>query len=299
LTFYPAWLWLVVGVAVAGIVLRRRTRVPVALALAAWMLYGCLLVEEPRSLLSLGRVPTSQWADDQKPRTAVRVISLNCAGGDIRAAAEAFRYRPDVILFQESPPAEALQELARDEFGDSATVVSGLDTAIAARGHAVAVPLPGEAVRFATGARALTPPGVEIEFLSVRLVPPVLSLNLLSLDCWQAQAANRDEREEQVAQLGQCLRTGSPESLTVVGGDFNAPQGDGSLAALRPRFRDSFAEGGGGWGNTVTNDFPVLRFDQIWISSGLRAVAVSARRTRHSDHRMVICDLVIGEGEGE
>jgi endonuclease/exonuclease/phosphatase family metal-dependent hydrolase len=141
--------------------------------------------------------------------------------------------------------------------------------------------------------------GAEIDCVSVRLVPPVLSLNLLSWDCWQAQAANRKERQEQVAQLAQYLGAGPSESLAVVGGDFNAPQGDGSLAPLRHRFRDSFAEGGGGWGNTVTNDFPVLRFDQVWISSGLRAVAVSAHKTQHSDHRMVICDLVIEEGEGE
>ncbi|MEN6581066.1 MAG: hypothetical protein ABFD54_01285 [Armatimonadota bacterium] len=47
-----------------------------------------------------------------------------------------------------------------------------------------------------------------------------------------------------------------------------------------------------GWGNTVLNDFPVQRIDQVWLSDGLRAISVRAHKTRHSDHRLVVCDVM-------
>jgi hypothetical protein len=36
---------------------------------------------------------------------------------------------------------------------------------------------------------------------------------------------------------------------------------------------------------------PVHRIDQVWISSAFRTAAVVARKTRQSDHRLVVCDL--------
>ena len=77
----------------------------------------------------------------------------------------------------------------------------------------------------------------------------------------------------------------------IVGGDFNAPQGDAVFRLLRPKLHDAFAEGGRGWGNTILNDVPVLRIDQFWVSETFRSDSVVARGTRNSDHRMVICDL--------
>ena len=40
------------------------------------------------------------------------------------------------------------------------------------------------------------------------------------------------------------------------------------------------------------SDIPLLRIDQIWTSDHFRAVRVRARKTEHSDHRMVVCDLL-------
>jgi endonuclease/exonuclease/phosphatase (EEP) superfamily protein YafD len=78
----------------------------------------------------------------------------------------------------------------------------------------------------------------------------------------------------------------------IVGGDFNIGGRDALFRRLRPRFHDAFREGGIGWGDTLINEFPFIRIDQIWVSDHFRAASVVARRTEHSDHRMVICDLV-------
>ena len=46
-------------------------------------------------------------------------------------------------------------------------------------------------------------------------------------------------------------------------------------------------------GNTIINDFPVSRIDQVWVSGEFDSKVVVAHRTRNSDHRMVVCDLIL------
>jgi len=48
-----------------------------------------------------------------------------------------------------------------------------------------------------------------------------------------------------------------------------------------------------GWGSTGTNHYPLFRVDQIWVSRHFRAESVTAQKTIHSDHRMVLCDLIV------
>ena len=79
----------------------------------------------------------------------------------------------------------------------------------------------------------------------------------------------------------------------IVGGDFNAPQRDAALSVLGPQLRDAFPEAGQGWGDTIINEAPFLRIDQVWISPTLHPRTVTAHRTIHSDHRLVVCDLEI------
>ena len=76
----------------------------------------------------------------------------------------------------------------------------------------------------------------------------------------------------------------------IIGGDFNLPGTDGALSAFA-ELRDAFEEGGVGWCNTGTSDYPLFRVDQIWISSDLECDVLKAFATNHSDHRMVIADL--------
>ena len=77
----------------------------------------------------------------------------------------------------------------------------------------------------------------------------------------------------------------------MIGGDFNAPGGDQIYQTMAPRFRDSWAVAGRGWGKTSLNEYPIHRIDQIWITDDFKPVNVTARKSEGSDHRMVICDL--------
>ncbi len=67
----------------------------------------------------------------------------------------------------------------------------------------------------------------------------------------------------------------------------------------RPRFADAFWSGRIGWGNTITNDRPVVRIDQVWTSDHFQPTAVFARETLNSDHRMVVCDLRLQDDAAE
>jgi endonuclease/exonuclease/phosphatase (EEP) superfamily protein YafD len=292
ITLYPAWSWFLIGIALVLISWQRRsTRALVAVALL-WFGFLLLFAEEPRSLLRGIGGRSSEWRAAQQRCEGVRVVSMNCAGGSEAAAAEAMRQQADVILLQESPPAETVRQLADDAMGQDAAVVSGLDCTIVVRGGAEEIPLPTEVSRFATRARVTTATGVEADVISLRLLPPVLSLNIFSPDCWRSQRANRRARREQIALIATELDDAPSETPLILGGDFNAPAGDGALSAARGRLRDSFPEGGAGWGNTATNDFPLLRFDRVWVDEHWRVVRVTARKTQHSDHRMVVCDLI-------
>jgi vancomycin resistance protein VanJ len=79
----------------------------------------------------------------------------------------------------------------------------------------------------------------------------------------------------------------------ILGGDFNLPAGDKLFRILPPRIRDTFRTAGHGWGDTLANDIPFVRIDQIWCDGHFRPISTRAQKTVNSDHRMVICDLLI------
>jgi hypothetical protein len=48
-----------------------------------------------------------------------------------------------------------------------------------------------------------------------------------------------------------------------------------------------------GWGDTILTDIPLQWIDRVWTGAAFRCAAVVARRMCHSDHRMVVCDLLL------
>ena len=45
-------------------------------------------------------------------------------------------------------------------------------------------------------------------------------------------------------------------------------------------------------GDTLVNDFPFVRIDQIWSDAHCTPQSVVVHRTVNTDHRMVVCDLL-------
>lgn len=290
-TVFPIWAWLVPGLLLLFLGLSRASLRPAALVLALWIAFVALHAEEPRSLLRTDPWPADGWLLALQSGRGVRVVSLNCAGGQADAASEVASHQPSIVLLQEAPSREEVDALAQRLFRDASGVAWGGDTAIIARGTVETEPLPESVRPYATRARVRLPSGTEVAVVSLRLEPPLVRANLLAPTTWRAQTENRLIRRAQVRALVTALADVPADTPLIVGGDTNAPGGDGAIDPLRARAHDGFGEGGRGWGNTAMNDAPMLRLDQVWASDHFHAGAVFARRTRHSDHRLVVSDL--------
>ncbi|HEX5447284.1 MAG TPA: endonuclease/exonuclease/phosphatase family protein [Pirellulales bacterium] len=248
-----------------------------------------LLADHPIALVR--RPAYDRTENGERPAEAhvTRVVSLNCSTGDVRAADEVASFKPDIVLLQESPGREQLVQLAQQWYGDDGAVIWGRDASIIARGQLVPIELPKAVAPNATCARARLASGAQLTVVCLRLAPAIVRLDLWSLDCWRQQMANHRLRRSQLAAIVRSARPSDGLPL-LIGGDFNAPAGDSVFDVLRPALHDAFAEAGRGWGNTIVNNWPFHRIDQVWLSTDLTASQVFAVRTDRSDHRMVVCD---------
>jgi vancomycin resistance protein VanJ len=293
LTVFPVWVWLVPGTFLTLMGWHRKTRRHVCLIATAWLVFLLGFAEEPWSLWrSLARTVGTE-PDRINGRERVRVVSLNCAIGNPNAANEVRSYRPNVVLLQESPGRSEVEALAELLFGEEAAFIHAVDASMIVHGKVTPAPLPLEMRSYFVQARVRLPSGEDIEVVCTRLVPAVFRLDLWSGDCWREQAENRRKRRAQLRAISDRIARIPANIPVILGGDFNAPQGDAVFRLLRPTLHDAFGEAGRGWGNTIVNDYPFLRIDQIWVSHHLRAIDVAARKTVHSDHRMVVCDLTV------
>jgi endonuclease/exonuclease/phosphatase (EEP) superfamily protein YafD len=84
------------------------------------------------------------------------------------------------------------------------------------------------------------------------------------------------------------IESSSPK---LIGGDFNLPARDGATRSLKPELRDAYPSSGAGLCNTIINDYPMHRIDQIWVSSEMQPQVMRVFKTKYSDHRMVVCDI--------
>jgi endonuclease/exonuclease/phosphatase (EEP) superfamily protein YafD len=289
ITVVPVWAWTVPGIVLTAFNLKGRGNRKGWLVLVAWVVFLFALAEEPWSV-ARGLVHPGRFQPQRQPEEkTLRIVSLNCAIGNRPAAEEVLAYRPDIVLLQESPSRVAVEELAQRLFGAEAGIVYGVDASLIVHGRAVPAELTPGMRGYFVQARVTMKSGQAIEVVSTRTLPAVFRADLWSPDCWREQARNRRTRREQLRIIAE--RIGPISTPVIVGGDFNAPQGDAAARVLGPKLRDAFHVGGIGLGDTILNEFPFLRIDQIWISPDLDPVAVVARRTRNSDHRMVIGDL--------
>lgn len=283
LTILPAWAWLSLALPmVFG--WRRANRPWMMLASAAWLLFTTVHVEE---LSSLAR-GLLRPVDEDKPAGALRVITLNCGGGHADALAETLPLKPDVLLLQEPPSRPETDRFCQRLFGAAGETLYDVDTAILARGNLTNVRRSRSLVFF-SHAIANVPGFDPMELVSLRLATGHVQLDLWNPDCWITHVRWRRQQLDQMREIAAELPTQTP---LLVAGDFNAPQRDRIFSLLPSGLQDAFAVSGKGIGNTILNDIPVLRIDQIWASSHFRVVQAFARQTRASDHRMVVADLV-------
>lgn len=274
ITIWPPFVW--AGPAFLGALVgirKSRTRAQLLL-LAAWLFFWIGFGEERKWV---GHTLYEPYSSE-----ALRVVSLNCAGGTIEAAEEAFTHNPRILLLQESPGRKELEALVAKEFGEDSSLLAGPDASIAVQGKLEPIELPKGTSNF-VAAIAKLPDLEPILVVSLRLQPPVFRLDYWNPDCWRAYAENRRQRRQELKDIGAFLgEHRSKVKWAIIGGDFNNPPDKGVYRPLsswlKPATQDS--------GYTAVNEFPLARIDQIW--SNVPSFFSIARKTQHSDHRVVV-----------
>lgn len=289
--FFPVWIWGLAGIVLGLFTLLYSMRISVII-LISWFVFIAVFAEEPRSmvrgLFASGRLK------DVPVEKLLTVVSLNCGGGNIKAVEEIGVYKPDILLLQELPAYTKKLELCVQKiFGNNATITFDSDNAIITGEEIEKVALMRPQNRFMTQARVRLKSGFEIEVICLRLKPPCIEINLLSGECWKLHREDRKSRGKQIAAIAERVDLIPDEVAVIVGGDFNVGANDGCLKLLNRQLSDTFNKGGVGWGHTAANSVPLFRVDQIWVSSHFDPIAVSAKKTQHSDHRMVISHIFI------
>ncbi len=280
----PPWGWWIGASAIVLVALVRcslRTRLAVV---AILLMIGANWVEQ---FASIARYTLDVVSADQS-QPWLRVVSLNCSTGSRRAAEEVASFNPDVVLLQESPSEDVLAELATKLFGEQASVLVTGDCSILARGTLQLISQSRNYLR----ARLDRADGRTVHVVCVRLLPPVVRYDLWTPSCWREYREAREKRRAEAREITRSLSEIATGELIVLGGDCNAPAGDGALQEWASVVQDAFSSAGRGWGATVLNRMPVHRFDQVWSTATLAPQRVTAVKSSYSDHRMVVADFV-------
>jgi hypothetical protein len=282
-TLFPYWL-LGAPMLVLSFFCRRANQSQKRCRLALimlWLVAILCMSDETPGLLRWYKQPTSN---------ALRIVSLNCSVGTPEAAREVGKYQPDLVLLQETPSRNDVKDLANELWPYQNDFAWGVDGAILARGVVQPLKLPANVAVFATAARVAVE-GDTFVAVSFRLNTPPFRVDFWNPSAWQALASHRRLQREQLRALKDSIHALEPNLLIIMADDCNAPGGDAIFRELQPDFRDAYNQGGAGWCNTFQNDFPILRIDQVWLSHIWNVDYYVVRRTKNSDHRMVICDV--------
>jgi endonuclease/exonuclease/phosphatase (EEP) superfamily protein YafD len=135
--------------------------------------------------------------------------------------------------------------------------------------------------------------GQQLCCASLRLTPPPSRLDFWRPEFWIAHQELRNRHRAELSFLMKQLEQTADGLPVIVGGDMNAVPQDRAFDVLRSRLQDSFDRSGLGWGATGTNEWPLFRVDQIWTGSQVHSIRTWAKKTKCSDHRMVICDFIL------
>lgn len=292
LTIYSPWAPALIGYfGTIVLTLRQRSRPAFFLSLV-WLGWGLTASEEVHAVLrhTPGEADFQTFRYDGK---RLRVISLNCAGGDPIAAEAVKDYHPDVVLLQETPGRKELGPVAERIFGKKASLVVGPDGTILSR-----YPLRSwhtgqrEPMNY-VGADLEMPDGEKWAVVSLRLQPPVLRFDYWNPACWGDYADGRRRRRQELRSLWAEVSPRVGGRIVIVGGDFNSPPDRSVREVLGRHLVDSGREAGKGWDRTAVSPIPLVRIDQIWVDPRLEPLRTMSMYATHSDHLMVIADFLL------
>jgi endonuclease/exonuclease/phosphatase (EEP) superfamily protein YafD len=298
-TVLPIWLWGGIGIILSSLAFYLARSAFPLLITALWAGTVLLGADEASALANLGtEAPAPGVAAPFEGRQPIRVITLNVAQFKFGDPAEDLAaWEPDIVLLQEVRPHQAKAIADRLYQGSGDFRCHALNGVVTRWKITRATPNPDPKFRFYNyNVTVETPDRGSIEIVNLHLSEAATNLRLWQASCWRDHRNRRRQRQEEAAGALKILKRTAAfpgEQPVILGGDFNAPPSDPIQRKLRRDFTDTFTEVGTGWGNTYQRRIPVVRIDQIHASQHFQPVRCRAITTRHSDHRMVVADLIL------
>jgi endonuclease/exonuclease/phosphatase (EEP) superfamily protein YafD len=293
-TVMPVWVWGGCGI-IASIATRK-----VLQARWMWGVVGawCVLImafaDEARTLRNFrNEVPVPGRAKSFDGKSVIRVITANC---DLQIIPELAAWKPDVVLLQDVWPFQA-HRIAREIYGKDVRIHFHETNAIITHWEITdALAVAGQRAQVAAIER---PCGRSFVCVNVHLLSAATDLSFWRRKTWTEHRVNRavrmDELERIMSRMDSALES---EGFPVLfGGDFNAPPDDPVYRMFEPRFVDAHRAAGTRWGNTYHRRFPILRIDRIHATPHFTPVRCGTHIARASDHRFVVADFVLADGE--
>lgn len=283
MTVIPTECWLVAGLSLQLLTLWAWRRRAWWVANAGWIAFAIFLIEPlisvPRALIPLHQPGTEE--------PSICIVSLNCWTGRQDVLNAIRDQQPDIVLLQESPGRQALEQWTKELFGENGAMLWGRDTSIIARGSLSPVETPPDAAFV----HAIWQPREDFRchVISLRLWPQPVRFDFWKQEYWQSFANVRTIHNQEMEIVTARVDAAISEALPViVGGDFNNPAGDPAESTLPKRgLHDHFRQAGTGWGKTITDEFPFHRIDRIWTSPTIQPFEVIVVPNVGSDHRLV------------
>ncbi|MGD9420159.1 MAG: endonuclease/exonuclease/phosphatase family protein [Verrucomicrobiota bacterium JB025] len=294
-TVLPIWFWGGIGLFFTCAAF-YFLRAPLSLVMTAvWAVTLLVGADEARILANFGKeAPEPGAARAHNGRKVIRVITMNCAlfhYGD--PSTDIAKWQPDIVLLQECHPHQT-RRIADALYGGNGDYRPHQTNGIVSRWR-ISREVRNPLQRDQQVTIAMPPRGIALEVVNVHLPTAATNLRFWKRSAWREHRHNRATRHQELWTTRQILqKTGNfPNVPTIFGGDFNAPATDIVHRQLDPDFLDVFATAGTGWGNTYQRRAPILRIDHLYVTPHLIPVRCRVVKSRHSDHRMVVADLVL------
>jgi endonuclease/exonuclease/phosphatase (EEP) superfamily protein YafD len=251
-------------------VVRLRSWILLA-ALASFLVLAC---EWPR-------IPTSSATTSE----TIRVLTWNIGAGNSSWAEAVKPWNPDIVLVQESTRPIAIEE-GYHWYGT-------LDPGSLSRFAAEVLPTERIGPWMDPQLLLMKIHGRRVLVANVRMMLPSIVIQLVD-PLHERPMENYGARVGQYGKLASLLestaRSTGAEAI-LLAGDFNIPAHMPSLAPFRHFLQDAWRASGSGWGATVPEFLPLVRIDQLWLSSEIQPLEVRVVRLEGSDHRAVIADI--------
>jgi endonuclease/exonuclease/phosphatase (EEP) superfamily protein YafD len=293
-TVMPIWLWGGFGLMLSMVAFYFLRASLSLIMTGVWAITLLAGADEARVLANFGKSPPLPGkAERFNNHEVIRVITLNAAFFHYgNPAKDISAWEPDIVLLQEVFPHQ-IRQIADVLYGGIGDYRIHKDNGVVTRWkiqREVRNPHQDD-----QQVKIQHSGGAEIEVVNVHLPTAATDLRLWQRSAWVDHRNNRILRQKELSLTQQILEqtTNFPNVPTIFGGDFNAPASDIVHRQLARDFVDAFAAAGTGWGDTYQRRFPILRIDHIYATRHFTPVRCRVVNTRHSDHRMVVADLLM------